>query len=408
VPATRENAFRYLWSATAVSNLGDGVTMVAFPWLATLVTDDPMEISMVAVAGRLPWLVMSIPAGALLDLVDRRAVLLWGNGVRLAAFAGLTVAVALDALTLPMILVTVFGLGVIEVGYDNAAQTMVPAIVAPPRLADANGKIRSVELATNEFAGKPLGGLLVGLAPAAPFAVRAVASLVVLGLVTRLPRDRPQPAAGSCRLGFALAGARSIWTEPSLRAFTLLTMLVNVALSFVVATQVLFAQRVLGLSAFGFGLLLSASAVGGVLGGQLCGRLARRWATGGVIVAATALLGWSTLMVATTTSPVVVGALYVASSAEIVVIAVMATTARQQLTDPALLGRVNAAARLLGWLLTPAAFAGGGVFVARLASDIGTADALRSSYALAGSLILLVVSLLGREILRHDGRRMRT
>ena len=81
-----------LWIASVVSNFGDGVAFIAYPWLASAITRDPVQIALVAVATRLPWLVFSLPAGVITDRVDRRKLVAWMDVVRFI----LTLGVALD------------------------------------------------------------------------------------------------------------------------------------------------------------------------------------------------------------------------------------------------------------------------------------------------------------------------
>ena len=141
-------SYRLLFSATAVSNLGDGVSALAFPWLATLITRDPVLISLVAFATRLPWFLLSIPAGAIVDRSDRQRLIVRSDWVRMA----LTVAVIGLILTVPafppvsgevfyisMLSVLAFLLGTAEVLRDNAAQTILPSVVRAEELETANG-----------------------------------------------------------------------------------------------------------------------------------------------------------------------------------------------------------------------------------------------------------------------------
>lgn len=141
--------YRLLFSASAISNLGDGVSALAFPWLATLITRDPMLIAMVAFATRLPWLLFSIPAGVWTDRMDRRRLMVQADLVRMVLTFGV-VAVILSAPEFPVaqaelyiaaISALAFLLGSAEVLRDNAAQTMLPAVVFPDQLERANGQL---------------------------------------------------------------------------------------------------------------------------------------------------------------------------------------------------------------------------------------------------------------------------
>ncbi|MEO0693173.1 MAG: MFS transporter, partial [Pseudomonadota bacterium] len=95
----RNRNYRLLFSASAVSNLGDGISALAFPWLASLLTRDPFLIAAVAAAGRLPWLLFTAPAGVMTDRISRQRLMVWSDVVR----AGLTGLVILLILSIPQI-----------------------------------------------------------------------------------------------------------------------------------------------------------------------------------------------------------------------------------------------------------------------------------------------------------------
>ena len=167
-----------LYGGTVVSNLGEGMGTLAYPWLASAVTRDPILVALVAVAQRLPWLLFTLPAGVITDRVDRRKAVIAMDLLR----GVLTVAVAfavlreqgslpgpdeLDSVTgtrygiLAIVLGATLLLGMAEVLRDNSNQTIMPNIVRPDQLEKANGRIWSIESVTNQFAGPPLGSLLL-------------------------------------------------------------------------------------------------------------------------------------------------------------------------------------------------------------------------------------------------------
>ena len=167
-----------LFTGTVVSNLGDGMATIAYPWLASAVTRNPILVAMVAVAQRLPWLVFTLPAGVITDRVDRRRAMVTMDVLRgcLTLFVAFAVLREQDALPGPSELDTVTGtrtgllaivllatllLGMAEVLRDNSNQTIMPDIVRPDQLEKANGRIWSIEGVTNMFIGPPLGSLLL-------------------------------------------------------------------------------------------------------------------------------------------------------------------------------------------------------------------------------------------------------
>ena len=185
--------FRLLFAGSAATNLGDGVMMVALPWLATLLTRDPLLIGMVAMARQLPWVLLALPMGVLTDRLDHRRTLiicdvlrvglmLCAVGLAVTASPGVGAVLALAALA--------FVLGSAEVLRDNTAQTLLPRVVVESQLEEANGALWATEQVAGQFLGPPLAGFLIGMAVALPFGLNAamLAGAVALTAAMALPR----------------------------------------------------------------------------------------------------------------------------------------------------------------------------------------------------------------------------
>ncbi|HRE03543.1 MAG TPA: MFS transporter, partial [Ilumatobacteraceae bacterium] len=188
-------AYWRLWTASTVSNLGDGMFLVAMPLLAARTTDDAFAVALVTAANTLPWLLLSLHAGAIVDRHDRRRLLVIGDSFRGALLVLLTVIVAFDVMQIWMLWLLAFCLGIAEVVFDNAAQAILPALVEPDQLEKANGRRYSAELLANVFLGTPLGGALFAVAVWLPFGVDAVgylaAAVLVFGLRGNFANDAP-------------------------------------------------------------------------------------------------------------------------------------------------------------------------------------------------------------------------
>lgn len=392
-----------LWTASVVSNLGDGVSLVAYPWLAGTLTRDPVAIAAVALATRLPWLLVSLPAGAIVDRVDRARLMVAMNAARAVLTGGVAVAVLTGVMTLPLLCASALLLGIAEVLYDNAAQSILPRIVAADRLERANANLWSAEDIAGRLAGPPLGGFLIGAGLAVPFlfdagsfAVSAALIMLIANAAKPLPAEAPAER-GSLRSEIA-EGVRWLWGHTLLRALALLLggmlALNNVAF----ATEVLFAQELLGLDARGFGLLLTASAIGGVAGAQLAPLLTRWLGAGGVLRAA--IGGWGVTMVVSglTSSPLVFGAAGVVSAALAVAWNVVTVSLRQTVIPDRLLGRVNSVYRLIGWGSMPIGAAIGGGLVALISAWAGREAGLRGPFLIAGALNLVLMAVAWRTL----------
>ncbi|MFL1379214.1 MULTISPECIES: MFS transporter [unclassified Nocardiopsis] len=424
--------FWAFWSAALAANLSDGVAMIAMPWLASSLTSDPVLVAAVATAGRLPWLLLALPAGVLIDRLPRIPVMAGAGTVRLVLWAALAAVVFSGAASVPLLVVFAFCFGALEVCYDTAAETVVASLVPRERLERANGHVRTGALVVQEFGGRPIGGLLLTLGLFAPFVVNAVALVVsVLALLRVRAVDpaggggragrahaagRGEPAGGAPGTGQGAAvprrrglrgvgadlaeGVRAIRRQPLLRLVAGIALFVNGCYATALSTQVLFMQNVLGLGPVGFGLMMAFAAVGGVVGGQSVARLRSVLPHGTlpvVCLAATSLV--YCVIAALPATPVVAGG-YLLASGLILGYAVAMTSIRQRITPDRLLGRVNAAMRTVSWGVSALGMAAGGVMIAALTPLTGHEGALRAPYALIGAVGLVVVVFFGRRLTR--------
>lgn len=394
-----------LWAGSAASNLADGLRVVAYPWLASTVTREPALVAGAMLMARLPWLLLSLPAGALVDRSDRRRLMLAANALRLVLTHGLAAAIAAGALNLPLLYVVAVGMGVAEVIYDNAAQTILPRLVAPDALERANGHLWTVELVANEFVGPPLAGLMLGIGLPAPFVADgagvavAIVAVALIGGTHRaeVAGTTDAPARPSLRAEIG-EGVRWLWNHALLRTLAVLLGLMNMVMAAYLAVFVLFAQEVLGLNAAEYGVLYASGAVGGVLGAQLGGRVSRRLGAGTVLQ--TTLLGPAVAfaVVATSSHAVVVGVLFAGVAFIGVAWNVVTVSLRQAIIPDRLLGRVNSVYRLLGWGSMPVGAALGGALVSLLDAPLGRDMALRSPFVLAAIVHLVAFLVAGRGL----------
>lgn len=384
----RNRNFRLLFGATTLTNLGDGLLAVAFPWFATLLTRDPVLVGMVAAARQLPWLLFALPAGVLADRFDRRNIVLIADLCRLG-FALAAVALAVMAPqgsgAIYLLAGLCFLLGAAEVVRDNTAQSYLPNLVAKPQLEQANGLLWSTEQLAGQFVGPPLAGLLIGFAVFLPFGVEAALLALAVALVARirLPKADPPPAQA---FGPALRqGLSWLWAHPSLRRLALVLGAYNFIGSMFYAILVLYAQDVLGLDAFGFGQLMAVQAVGG-LTASLAGPwiLRRIGSTAGLLSG----LGSFTLCAAVmgfSANLWLISALLLAESFGNMLWNIASVSYRQRVIPDALMGRVNAAFRFFGTGPSALGSVAGGLVVG-VGAAIGQTFALHLLYGVVAGL----------------------
>src|SRR5580693_8641262 len=369
-----------LWWANAISSTGDGAFVAALPLLAVTITRDPRLVSVVAAATYLPWLLLSLPAGAVVDRYDR-ATLMWrAQAVQTAVVVGIAILVVLRAADIEMLAAGGFLLGSAEVIFSNAAQSVLPALVPPELLPKANGS-QQVSLTVGEsFLGPPAGSLLFAAAAVLPFGLDAASFAGSAALLARLPRTGHAPKdAKHPRIRAQIAeGLRWLARHRLLRVVAVLLGIYNFANQMGQAVLVLLATQTLHVSTRGYGLLLAASAVGSVVGGLVNPVLSRRLGVLAALVFPALADAAAFVGIGLAPGPVVVAALLACQGFAAAMWNVVTVSLRQRVVPGQLLGRVNSVYRMLGWGLMPLGALAGG-FVAHAAG-------LRAPYIVAGLL----------------------
>ena len=406
-----------LWTATAISNLGDGVSMVAYPWLASAVTRSPILIAAAGFASRLPWLIFTLHAGVLTDRFDRRKLIVAMDFMRglLTVFVGVVVFFnkdsfpALDELTTitnletnwPIyftLLITAFLFGLAEVLRDNSAQTLMPSVVDKENLEKANGRMWSAESLTNSFIGPPLGSLLIGIAIFIPFFFDAVSFFFAVALIASLkgtfkpvaddkPREKINFKA-EIKEGYAW-----LWAHPLLRPMAIILGSMNGLGTMVGATFILFAQEVLDTSVFTFALLGTAGAVGGTVGGLLAPKVSAKLGSGRSLALTLAAAPIGSLIIALTTTWQVVWVVLVFETFFAVLWNTITVSLRQSIIPTHLLGRVNSVYRFFAWGSIPIGMFVGGGLVSALTLVLSRENALRAPYLFGVVLGLILWAL---------------
>lgn len=385
----RNRNYRLLFGAGVLTNLGDGMVALALPWMATLLTSDALAVAAVAAAGRLPWLLLSIPMGVVIDRTDRRKLIARADLFRAAIMGAILMlaVTAQDAQAVWVLAGLAFLLGCAEVLRDNAAQTILPALVAPADLEAANGQMWSAETLTGQFIGPPLAGLLIGIGIALPLGLDIMALLLGAGFVW-LIAVAPHPPTTDRFLRAMADGIRFMAGDRPLFRLALVLGLSNFLAMATITIQVLFAQEVLGLGAATYGIILSIEALGAVAGSLLAPHLVRRFGLHPCLFLSIAVWGLGYGAIGLTSSPVVMaGALFAVLFAAMVW-NVITVSWRQRRIPQGMLGRVNSIYRCFGWGSMPLGAIAGGAVVSALENNLGREMALRAPFVLAAACCL--------------------
>jgi len=405
-----------LFTASTMTNLGDGLMSVAVVWLASALTRDPTLIALVGLASRVPWLVFSLPAGVITDRFDRRVLVASMDAVRVVIIAGFAVIVLLHQQSLPtpeelvagapapdqsgfllaMLALAALLLGFAEVVRDNSAQTLMASIVDKSQLERANGRLWGAETAMNNFVGPPLGGVIIAVGLALPFFLNAgllaVGAALIFGLTgSFLPKGTH--SAGKIRWREEMGeGFGWLWRHRLLRTLALMLGAMNLLSAVAFIVMVLFVQEVLGLyEGWQFGVVITGAAVGAVLGSMVVERITQRLSAGTSLLVAIVGMGLTNIAIGLTSWAVVVWCSLLVGGVFIVMWNVITVSLRQRIIPDHLLGRVNSVYRFFGWGTISLGTLFGGVLVSVVEPFLGREWALRTPFLLAGVVGVLLV-----------------
>ena len=399
-----------LWSATGISNLGDGIVSIAYPWLASAVTRSPLLIALSVVVSRLPWLIFTLHAGVITDRFNRKRIIVAMDSARGLLTIAVGFFVYLERDSLPslneltsltdletnytlysVILITAFLFGLAEVLRDNSAQTLMPAVVEDKDLEKANGRMWSAESLTNSFIGPPLGSFMIAIAIFLPFFVDAVTFFIAAALIASMKPTVKSfaPEAKSEPINFKAEikeGFSWLWSHTLLRPMAIILGLINGIAALTGAVFILFAQEVLDTTVFIFAVLGTAAAVGGILGGLLGPKVSEKIGSGRSLALALFAMPLCTLLIGFTSQWQVVWLLVAVSTFTGVLWNVVTVSLRQSLIPSNLLGRVNSVYRFFAWGTIPIGTLLGGGLVALLEGPFGREMAFRSVYFVGAAL----------------------
>ncbi|KAB1907894.1 MFS transporter [Micromonospora sp. AMSO31t] len=376
----RHRDFRLLWAGQTVSAVGSNVTAVALPLVAVAVLDaTTFQVAVLTAAAWLPWLLAGLPAGAWVDRVRRRPVMIAADLASAALFASVPVAALLDLLTVGQLLVVALGAGLARVFFETADQVYLPTLLRPGQVPEGNAKLHATQTASY-LVGPGLAGLIAQLAGAVTAvlldAVSFLVSAVCLSRI-RAVEPRPDRPAGSSSLRREVGdGLRFVIRDPYLRVLTVFGAASNIGLSGYQAVLVVFLVRSAELPAGLVGLLIGLASVGGLLGAALATGLARRFGSARALLLAGGLTGPPALLIPLAGPGGRVGWLVLGGalvSLGVAVGNVVKGSFRQTYTPHGLLGRVTVSMQLLNYGTIPLA----ALLAGALGAAWGPAGAIR-------------------------------
>ena len=408
------NSYHKLFTASALSNLGNGVSAVAYPWIASSITRSPLLLSIIGLMASMPWLVFSLPAGVFIDRFPRRSVIvftdvlrglvtlvvalsIWGNESHIHIVRSIAKTSLIHTHTglYLLLLFATFLLGCGEVLGNGASQTFIPLIVETDQLETANGRMWTSESLMQNFMGPPLASVLLGLSVFAPLMFDGAsffASAGLIGLIASSMIKKQQISEVKPNFKAELKeGLNWLWHHPFLRPLAFILGSINGLNALGFSVFILFAQEDLHTSVFTFGLLSTGGAFGGAIGGIFAGRIIKRF--GRAFILKVVILGSPIFLVGMAFSPVweVVWAISAIEMFFAILWNVVTVSMRQEIIPDQILGRVNSVYRFFALGSQPIGAVIGGVLVTVSLHLLSRGFALRTPMLL-GALLGLVVA----------------
>ncbi|MFJ8477919.1 MFS transporter [Kitasatospora sp. NPDC094011] len=380
--------FALLWSASSISAVGDGMRESSLPLLALAISDSPSAVSVVAVAGSLPWLLMALFGGVIADRFDRRR-LMWtidfGRAVIVLGFAACAFAT-----TPPLALLAAlsFALACGETVFVNAATSNIPDVVRADHLDVANGRLQG-GLLVGRMIGPLVGTSLFAIAAGWPFTVDGLSFALAAALVIGVGRSGAPKARTERRVMTEVReGVRWLYRHKQLRLVAALSAVAGGASALGITMMALLVTRTLHQPTWAFGAVLATGVVGGTAASMLAGRLAERMGRRARIILSFVLMGSALLLMGLSPSVFVVAPLYAIGNFGVVTWNVQAISLRQQTVPKELLGRVNSCYLMLTRI--------GMLVGAGLSGWIGSAVSVRTPIVISGAVLLAALIVIPR------------
>ena len=380
-PLRRNRDFMLLWTGQVVSTVGSRASSVAFPLLVLALTGSPSKAGLVAFAQTLPFPILFLVAGIVVDRVDRKKLLLVADGIRAVAFATLVAALALDRVALAHILVVAFVEGSFFVFFRLAESAALPRVVPKEQIPTAVAQNQARDQGA-ELAGAPLGGLLFGLDRVLPFVFDAVSYAIgfLTLLFVRSPlQEEREPRTTRVREEL-VEGFRVTWREPFIRAIVMLVAGSNFAFNALFLVLIVRAQD-LGASPALVGAMFAFLGVGAVVGAIVAPLVARRVPARIVLVGTLWLWAAYAFVLPTLPNAIALGVVGGVFGSLGPIFNVTLSAYRYALVPDRLLGRVGSVILLVAWGTIPL----GGIAAGVLLETIGAVESM---------LVLAVVNLL--------------
>ena len=395
VPLRRNRDFLLFWLGQVFSTAGTRATGVAFPLLVLAVTGSAVDAGTVGFAQTLPFVVWFLPAGALVDRLDRKRVMLVCEVIRFAAMGSVALALVTDRFSLLHILVAAFVEGSALVFFELAEAAALPHIVPQEQLPTALAQNQARQQAAN-LSGQPLGGAMFAISRTLPFAFDAFSYLISAATILAIRPDFQESREGSDRsmLGQIADGVRWLWRQPFLRSCSALAAVANFVMSALSLTVIVRVQD-LGGGPTVVGLVMAAFGIGALTGSAVAPAVQRRLRGRTILLVTTSVESLMWALAAFAPNPLLLAVAVGTGTAVSPSMNVMLGRYRYALAPDELQGRVMSAFRVLAWGAIPL----GAVAAGFTLEGVGTTETF---LGLAAIMLMLTVAAAVAPSLRSD------
>lgn len=390
VHAVKHN-YSKLFGAFSLTFLGDGLTLAAVPWLVSTLTTNTLYASITMTALRLPWLIFSLPVGVLIDRYSRKHMLVGASFTRMIFLLMLTICIWGGWISIPLLALFMFGIGLSRVVFDSTVQTIIPQIVEEKKLEKGQRPVHSRAADYKRYSGCSPRRIYYHDAYRVSFAIDTVTAVLSLLLIIGLrgsfrptitkaaqaqetsevaskqqtPQEENEQQARPMKnwKREMWLGIRYVFQDQFLRGLAILSVTITLMFSMILVTQIFFVREVLQLEAYAFGILISIATLGSILGSQAVASMRKRWSSKQLILLSILAMGLLYGAVGLTSNAYVVGGLYFCAAFFIVVYNVTRSSILQRSVPNELLGRVGSVFRFLSFGISAIGTLLGGLLV---------------------------------------------
>jgi predicted MFS family arabinose efflux permease len=352
-PLWRNRDFMLLWSGQTVSTIGTGISQFAFPLLVLALSGSPALAGLAAAAGSLPYLFLSLPAGALIDRWDRKKVMILCDTGRALNIASVPLAWFLGHLSIVQLFCVSFIEGVFFVFFNIAQIACLPRVVSNEQLPQATAQ-NEVTTSISELASPPLGGVLFSLGQAFPFLADAIsyAASVFSLLLIKADFQQERKATQLNLFQQITEGLSWLWNQPIVRFMAFLTGTINLLTAGSSLIVIVVAQRA-GASSFVIGIIFAVASIGSILGSLAGGNVQKLFSFGTVIIGSCFVIALLFPLYAIMPNPLLLGVVTAGIFLVIPLYNVVQISYRLALIPDHLQGRVNSVFRMLAFGFIP-------------------------------------------------------